>query len=176
MFYNTLNTCIYLNYPKQSRYNIANWQIYINVVAGGRWHSRVICITHGGGETTLTCLWLTAPDWTGCTPDSKAHGANMGPPGADRTQMGLMLATWTLLSRTFQWDVSISHSAHSHHPLQISNARNLCLDFFERSRIFQELGTTAAESPVISKIDINILILNPTLSCSTYGTPFTNRD
>ena len=31
-------------------------------------------------------------------PDSKVHGANMGPSGADRTQMGPMLAPWTLLS------------------------------------------------------------------------------
>ena len=30
-------------------------------------------------------------------PDSKVHGANMGPPGADRTQVGPMLASWTLL-------------------------------------------------------------------------------
>ena len=32
------------------------------------------------------------------TPDSKIHGANMGPSGADRTQVGAMLAPWTLLS------------------------------------------------------------------------------
>ena len=31
-------------------------------------------------------------------PDSKVHGANMGPSGADRTQVGPMLAPWTLLS------------------------------------------------------------------------------
>ena len=31
-------------------------------------------------------------------PDSKFHGANMGPSGADRTQVGPMLASWTLLS------------------------------------------------------------------------------
>ena len=29
-------------------------------------------------------------------PNSKVHGANMGPSGADRTQVGPMLATWTL--------------------------------------------------------------------------------
>ena len=33
-------------------------------------------------------------------PDSKVHGTNMGPSGADRTQMGPMLAPWTLLSGT----------------------------------------------------------------------------
>ena len=31
-------------------------------------------------------------------PDSKVHGTNMGPSGADRTQVGPMLAPWTLLS------------------------------------------------------------------------------
>ena len=30
--------------------------------------------------------------------DSKVHGVSMGPPGADRSQVGPMLATWTLLS------------------------------------------------------------------------------
>ena len=31
-------------------------------------------------------------------PDSKVYGANMGPPGADMTQLGPMLVPWTLLS------------------------------------------------------------------------------
>ena len=31
-------------------------------------------------------------------PDSKVHGAHMGPPGSCRPQMGPMLAPWTLLS------------------------------------------------------------------------------
>ena len=31
-------------------------------------------------------------------PDSKVHGANMGPPGSCRPQIGPMLAPWTLLS------------------------------------------------------------------------------
>ena len=35
-------------------------------------------------------------DWK-LVPDSKLHGANMGPPGSGRTQMGPMLAPWTLL-------------------------------------------------------------------------------
>ena len=34
------------------------------------------------------------------TPDSKVHGANMGPLGSSRPQMGPMLAPWTLLSGT----------------------------------------------------------------------------
>ena len=32
-------------------------------------------------------------------PDNKVHGVNMGPSGADRTQVGPMLAPWSLLSR-----------------------------------------------------------------------------
>ena len=32
------------------------------------------------------------------TPDSKVHGATLGPPGDDRTQVGPMLAPWYLLS------------------------------------------------------------------------------
>ena len=31
-------------------------------------------------------------------PDSKVHGANMGPAWGDRNQVGPMWATWTLLS------------------------------------------------------------------------------
>ena len=31
-------------------------------------------------------------------PDNKVHRANVGPSGADRAQVGLMLAPWTLLS------------------------------------------------------------------------------
>ena len=34
------------------------------------------------------------------TPDSKVNGANRGPPGSCRPQMGPMLAPWTLLSGT----------------------------------------------------------------------------
>ena len=43
-------------------------------------------------------------------PDSKIYGANMGPkwgpPGADRTQVGPMLAPWTLLSGKLQLHIS----------------------------------------------------------------------
>ena len=39
---------------------------------------------------------------TANNPDSKVHGANMGPPGSCRPQMGPMLAPWTLLTgKTF---------------------------------------------------------------------------
>ena len=41
-------------------------------------------------------------NWKWTTPDNKVHGANMGSPGDDSTQVGLMLAPWTLLSGTIQ--------------------------------------------------------------------------
>ena len=39
--------------------------------------------------------------WT--SPDSKVHGANMGPPGSCRPQMGPMLAPWALLLGSFHF-------------------------------------------------------------------------
>ena len=39
-------------------------------------------------------------------PDSKVHGATQGPPGSCRTQMGPMLAPWTLLSG-YKWHAHI---------------------------------------------------------------------
>ena len=49
-------------------------------------------------------------------PDSKVHGANMGPSGADRTQMGLMLVPWTLLSGvlgcSFPFSRRMPHNSH----------------------------------------------------------------
>ena len=38
---------------------------------------------------------------SGSDPDSKVHGANMGPICGDRTQAGPMLTPWTLLSDEF---------------------------------------------------------------------------
>ena len=43
------------------------------------------------GTLFLGSTWQYAPD-------SIVHGANMGPPGSCRPQMGPMLAPWTLLS------------------------------------------------------------------------------
>ena len=37
--------------------------------------------------------WLVS-----CLHDSRFHGANMGPPGAERTQVSPIVAPWTLLS------------------------------------------------------------------------------
>ena len=37
--------------------------------------------------------------------DSKIHGANMVPPGVGRTQVGHMLATWTLLFGWFSQNI-----------------------------------------------------------------------
>ena len=50
----------------------------------------------------------------GIVPDSKTHGANMDPPGADRTKVGPMLAPWTLLSGIeycfdFLWSIDYTH-------------------------------------------------------------------
>ena len=69
--------------------------------------------------TCLDLLWY--PEWTvdshgftfnfiilGHFPDSKVHGANIwGPSGADRTQMGPMLAPWTLLCGLVNVDIRI---------------------------------------------------------------------
>ena len=40
---------------------------------------------------------LRPPNLIDSSPDSKVHGANMGPSEADRTQVSPMLAPWTLL-------------------------------------------------------------------------------
>ena len=48
--------------------------------------------------TESSCMeqnWMPTTPWV---PNSKVHGANMGPSGADRTQVGPMLTPWTLLS------------------------------------------------------------------------------
>ena len=39
--------------------------------------------------------------WCWLTPNSKVHGAYMGPPGYERTKAGHILAPWTLLSGTW---------------------------------------------------------------------------
>ena len=50
----------------------------------------------------------------GIYPDSKVHGANMGPPGSCRPQMGPMLAPWTLLSvYLFQGDPKFVNLYHA---------------------------------------------------------------
>ena len=46
--------------------------------------------------------------------DSKVHGANMGPSGADRTQVGPMLAPWTLQSGYLSiWPGALSCWVHN---------------------------------------------------------------
>ena len=42
-------------------------------------------------------------------PDSKVHGPTWGPSGAGRTQVGPMLAPWTLLSGELQVQIAIWH-------------------------------------------------------------------
>ena len=44
------------------------------------------------------CIFVFKYNHFNLSSDSKVHGANMGPSGADRTQVGPMLAPWTLLS------------------------------------------------------------------------------
>ena len=45
----------------------------------------------------------------GVAPDSNVHGANMGPPGSCRPQMGPMLAPWTLLSGVVTHGIAYIH-------------------------------------------------------------------
>ena len=52
-------------------------------------------------------------------PDSKVHGANMGPIWADRTQVGHMLVPWTLLSRTVNFHKKTQYTACSR-PLNVT--------------------------------------------------------
>ena len=47
-----------------------------------------------------------------CIPESKAHGASMGPSGAYRTQVGPMLAPWTLLSGIINLNGLITRGLH----------------------------------------------------------------
>ena len=56
----------------------------------------------------LLCWMPPLSDYTDS--DSKVHGANMGPSGADRTQVGPMLAPLTLLSGECINDQTGSHS------------------------------------------------------------------
>ena len=58
-------------------------------------------------------------------PDSKVHGANMGPSGADRTQVGPMLAPWTLLSGR-PWDLGDDQS-----DIKLMTAGDIGLDDFK---------------------------------------------
>ena len=80
------------------KYEICNSQFYVI----STWTTFVFI------ATSVTCFWSASPhcgrlmfgDWSDLAgnPDSKVHGVNMGPSGADRTQVGPMLAPWTLLS------------------------------------------------------------------------------
>ena len=53
---------------------------------------------HGPGGFTNRSGDTIGPTYKHENPYSKIHGANMGPSGADRTQVDPMLAPWTLLS------------------------------------------------------------------------------
>ena len=70
-------------------------------LAIGDFHGEVpvhlVCLQIGVGHS-LCYSWGAHSGMCAATPSSKVHGANMGPSGADRTQVGPMLAPWTLLS------------------------------------------------------------------------------
>ena len=59
----------------------------------------IICCHNTVGVITEVSLqsWWNALAAHHSFPDNKVHGANMGPPGSCRPQMGPMLAPWTLL-------------------------------------------------------------------------------
>ena len=52
-------------------------------------------------------------------PDSKIHEAYMGPPGADMTQVGPMLATWTLLSGKLPLPSQKHNACYSRLPTEV---------------------------------------------------------
>ena len=75
------------------------------------WRIQADTSTRKENAENIRCASLTIPV-------SKVHGAIMGPSGADRTQVGPMLAPWTLLSRILilTWIViGIDHDALSSH-------------------------------------------------------------
>ena len=55
-------------------------------------------------------------------PDSKVHGANMGPPGSCRPQVGPLLAPWTLLSGFFRKRY-LGYWSDDHHPIYYMHPR-----------------------------------------------------
>ena len=60
-------------------------------------------------------------------------GPTWGPPGANRTQMGSMLAPWTLLSGLYQWylkqnTVVCSFQMHKISSAKIDHSRSQCIN------------------------------------------------
>ena len=51
-------------------------------------------------------------------PDSKVHGAKWGTPGADRAQVGPMLAPWTLVS-VYSWPTPAGKLAFARSPMRV---------------------------------------------------------
>ena len=58
------------------------------------YNTLIVCAIKGPGSLIIITSILEYEAY----PDSKVHGANMGPPQADRTQVGPMMAPWNLLS------------------------------------------------------------------------------
>ena len=71
----------------------------------------------------------------GTNPDSKVHGANMGPPGSCRPQMGPILAPWTLLSGKCStspvavWSMSCHLGGVRNAQLFITRSRRDCISY-----------------------------------------------
>ena len=59
-------------------------------------HMRYMCMAIF--YTDSWCMLICYFDCMTTYPDSKVHGPTWGPSGTDRTQVGPMLASWTLLS------------------------------------------------------------------------------
>ena len=83
-----LRDILHSNSPSCSEFFRSRFQSK-NITVGTRWLS----------DANFKYLEYACPDRR--VPDNKVHGANMGPSGADRTQVGPMLAPWTLLSGCF---------------------------------------------------------------------------
>ena len=76
-------------------------------------HTKVNC----GGHHWRCYLWNTEHQWAACKRPptewmiqsliARFMGTTWGPPGADRTQVGPMMAPWTLLSGVFSGSVHL---------------------------------------------------------------------
>ena len=92
--------------PTSRKYCFGEHKTYMNVLYFStlRWHRRFRLIPMNEEEPCNKgcqchgCWWPIFWCRQVQFPDSKTHGPIWGPPGADRNQVGPMLAPWTLLS------------------------------------------------------------------------------
>ena len=88
--------------------------------------------------------WLPSVTTGSCNPDYKVHGANRGPPGSCRSQMGPMLASRTLLSGcTFL--KMCQTSAHVPNPLPLAVIMNLSMLNLKEIAVALNMGRTCWE-------------------------------